>query len=239
MKLMCCLICFVMGLLVVGCGGEDEPVTKDKPDIPPPRPINLIRSEPPKGSIISLSSDLGTPVEIQLFFDRLPSNVSAGGKRAQLQGDHAFWEVTTQQFLDALKPNPVVKGGSDLSVTWVNPDGSDGEATLTFIVGFGGNPPKMVSGTVAAGDQDADPDVLNAGGIRFDFDREVRGNITIQLEDGESLDWIAAIAGKTASLTVVAGQELRHGVVYVIHIEVVSIIEEKTEFTITFRTKDE
>ena len=238
MKLMCYLICFVMGLLIVGCGGdEDEPVIEDK-DIPPPPPINLIRSEPPKGSIISLSTDLGTPVEIQLFFDRLPSYVSVSGIQAQLQDDHVFWEVSTQQFLDALKPNPAVKGGADLSVAWINPDGSDGEATLTFIAGFGGNPPEMISGTVLDGDSDVDPDVLNAG-IRFDFDREVSGNITIQPEDGKPFDWIVSFAGKTVTLTPIAGQEVQHGVVYVIHIEVVSIIEEKTEFTITFRTKDE
>ena len=80
--------------------------------------------------------------------------------------------------------------------------------------------------------------MLHAG-IRFDFDREVRGNITIRPKDGELLDWIASIAGKTATLTPIAGGELQHGVIYVIHIEVVSIIEEKAEFTITFRTKDE
>lgn len=237
MKLMCYLICFVMGLLMVGCGGKEEPVTKDKP-APLVPVLNLIRSEPPRGSIINLSSDLGYPLEIKLFFDRLPSYVSVGGIRAQLQDDHAFWEVTTQQFLDVLKPNPAVKGGADLSVAWVNPDGSDGTATLTFIVGIGGNPPEMISGTVADGDGDADPDVLHAG-IRFDFDREVRGNITIRPKDGELLDWIASIAGKTATLTPIAGGELQHGVIYVIHIEVVSIIEEKAEFTITFRTKDE
>ena len=238
MKLMCYLICFVMGLLMVGCGGEDEPVTKDKP-APIVPVVNLIRSEPPKGSIISLSDDLGTPVEIQLFFDRLPSYVSAGGKWAQLQDDHAFWEVTTQQFLDALKPNPAVKGGADLSVAWVNPDGSDGEATLTFIVGFGGNPPELLFSSVSDGDADVDPQRLNAGGIRFDFDREVRGNVTIWTKGGKPLNWIANIDGVTVTLTAVAGGELQHGVVYVIHIEVISNIEEKTEGTITFRTKDE
>ena len=237
MKLMCYLICFVMSLLMVGCGGEDEPVTKDKPT-PLVPVLNLIRSEPPNGSIINLSSDLGYPLKIQLFFDRLPSYVSVGGIRAQLQDDHAIWEVTTKQFLAVLEPNPAVKGGADLSVAWVNPGGSDGEATLTFIVGFGGNPPQMASGTVADGAQDVDPDVLNAAGIRFDFDREIRGNITIHRKDGEPLDWITSIVGKTATLTVVAGQELQHGVVYVIHIEVVNMIEEKAEFTITFSTKD-
>ena len=59
MKLMCYLICFVMGLLMVGCGG-DEVEPEDKPDIPPPPAMNLIRSEPPNGGIISLSDDLGS-----------------------------------------------------------------------------------------------------------------------------------------------------------------------------------
>ena len=162
-----------------------------------------------------------------------------GGIRAQRDGDHATWEVTTQQLLDALEPNPAVKAGADLSVAWVNRDGSDGKATLTFIVGFGGEPPQVVSGTVVDGDSDVDPEALNAGGFRFDFDREVRGNITIRQKDGELLNWIANIGGATMTLTAVWGEELEHGVVYVLHIEAINIIEEKTEFTITFKTKDE
>ena len=237
MKLMCYLICFGMVLLMVSCGGdEDDLVTKDEPDAPLPT-ANLIKSEPPNGGIISLSDDLGTPVEIKLFFDHAPTYISVGGIRAQLQGDHAIWEVTTKRLLEVLEPNAIK--GADLSVAWVNRDGSDGEATLTFIVGFGGQPPKVVSGSVSDGDADADPGHLNAAGIRFDFDREIRGNITIWTKDGEPLNWIANISGATVTLTAVAGGELRHGVVYVIHIEVISNIEEKTEGTITFRTKDE
>ena len=242
MKVMCYLICFVMILVMVGCGSDeivtrsDEIVTKDEPDVLP-SVINLIRSEPPNGGIINLSDALDTPVEIKLFFDRLPSHISVGGIRAQLQGDHAIWEVTTQRLLEVLEPNPIK--GADLSVTWVNRDGSDGEATLTFIVGFGGNPPELLFSSVSDGDADVDPQRLNAGGIRFDFDREVRGNVTIWTKGGKPLNWIANIDGVTVTLTAVAGGELQHGVVYVIHIEVISNIEEKTEGTITFRTKDE
>ncbi|MCE2397340.1 hypothetical protein J4G02_22810 [Candidatus Poribacteria bacterium] len=238
MKLMYYLICFVMGLLMVGCGGEDEPVTKDKP-APLVPVVNLIRSEPPSGSVIWTIDALDTPVEIKLFFDRLPSYVSVGGIRAQLQDDHATWEVTTQQLLDALEPNPAVKAGADLSVAWVNPDASDGKATLTFRIGLVGEQAEIFSGTVTDGESDVDPEPLNAGGFRFDFDREVRGNVTIRQKDGEPLNWISSFAGATATLTAIAGRELRHGVVYVIHIEVINNVDAKTEFTITFRTKDE
>lgn len=238
MKLMCYLICFVIGLLMVGCGGEDEPVTKDKP-APLVPVVNLIRSEPPNGSIIWTISDFGDPLEFKLFFDRLPSYVSVAGSRAQLQEDHAIWEVTTGQFLDALGPNPAVEGGADLSVAWVNPDGSDGTATLTFRIGVVGESPQMVSGTVADGDRDVDPEPLNASRLRFDFDVEVKGNATIQPKDGKPLNWIISFAGETATLTPVAGQELQHGVVYVIHIQVIDNGRRASEFTITFRTKDE
>ena len=236
MKLMCYLICFVMSLLMVSCGG-DEILTKDKPDIPPPPVTNLVRSEPPNGSVIWVIDALDTPVAIELFFDRSPPYVSVGGIRAQLDGDHAVWEVTTQQLLDALEPNAIK--GADLSVAWVNPDGSDGEATLTFRIGLVGEQAEIFSGTVADGDSDVDPEPLNAGGFRFDFDRELRGNITIRPKDGEPLNWIASFAGATVTLTAVAGEELKHGVVYVIHIEVINNVDAKTEFTITFRTKDE
>ena len=160
-----------------------------------------------------------------------------GGIWAQLDGDHAVWEVSTQQLLDALEPNAIK--GADLPVTWVNRDGSDGEATLTFRIGFVGEQAEIFSGTVADGDSDLDPELLNAAGFRFDFDREVRGNITIQPKDGEPLNWIATFGGATATLTAVWGEELQHGVVYVIHIEVINNVDAKTEFTITFRTKDE
>ena len=238
MKLMYYLICFVMGLLMVGCGGEDEPVTKDKP-APLVPVVNLIRSEPPNGGVIWIIDALDTPVEIKLFFDHLPTYVSVGGIRARLQEDYAIWEVTTGQFWDALEPNPAVEGGADLSVAWVNPDGSDGKATLTFRIGIVGEQAEIFSGTVTDGDSDVDPEPLNAGGFRFDFDREVRGNITIRQKDGEPLNWISSFAGATATLTAIAGRELRHGVVYVIHIEVINNVDAKTEFTITFRTKDE
>ena len=74
MKLMCYLICFVMILLMVGCGGnEDELVTEDKLDTSALPVANFIKSDPPNGGIINLSDALDTPVEIKLFFDRLPS----------------------------------------------------------------------------------------------------------------------------------------------------------------------
>ena len=151
MKLMCYLICFVMGLLMVSCGGEEEPVTKDKP-APLIPVVNLIRSEPPNGGVIWIIDDLTSPTQIELFFfDRPPPCVSVGGIRAELDGDHAIWEVSTQQFLEVAEPNPAARG-IDLSVAWVNWDGSDGEATLTFRIGVVGEPPQMFSGTVADGD---------------------------------------------------------------------------------------
>ena len=242
MKLMCYLICFVMGLLMVGCDGDevvigDEVVTKDKPNRPPPPVTNLIKSEPPNGGVIWIIDDLGTPIEIKLFFDHPPPYVSVGGVRAQLHGDRAIWEVTTQQFLDVLEPNAIK--GADLSVAWVNRDGSDGRTTLTFRIGLVGGQAEIVTGTVADGDQDVDPDFLNASGFRFDFNREVRGNITIQPKDGEPLNWIDQFGGVTMTLTPVEGDELQHGVVYVIHIEVIDDVRGKVEFTITFKTEDE
>jgi hypothetical protein len=160
-----------------------------------------------------------------------------GGIRAQLHGDHAIWAVTTGQLLDSGEPNPVK--GMDLSVAWVNRDGSDGRTTLTFRIGLVGEQAEIFSGTIADGDSDVDPEPLNAAGIRFDFDREVRGNITIQPKDGEPLNWIDQFGGATATLTATAGAELEHGVVYVIHIEVIDDVRGKVEFTITFKTEDE
>lgn len=132
MKLICYLICFVMSLLMVGCGGdEDEPVTEDKPDTSPLPVANFIKSEPPNGSVIWFTDAVDAPVEIRLFFDHAPTFAAVGGVPARIRGDLAIWKVDGGKFSDLLEQND-----SDLSVTWKDPDGSERETILTFEIKY-------------------------------------------------------------------------------------------------------
>ena len=240
MKLMCYLICFVMSLLMVGCGGdEDEPVTEDKPALSPLPVANFIRSEPSNGSVIGFTDDYTTPIEIRLFFDHAPTFAAVGGVPAQIHGDLVIWEVSTAEFLDLLEQND-----SDLSVTWKDPDGSERETTLTFEVKYWGNLAEIVASTLRDGDQDVDPHFLNLNGIIFVFDKEVTGTIAILPKDGGPLNWSAEWNtgeqhGAAVTIKPKRGEELQHGIIYVIQIDVQEGAGNQTYVTITFSTKDE
>ena len=98
MKLICYLICFVMSLLMVGCGGdEDEPVTEDKPDTSPLPVANFIKSDPPNGTLIGVGDDW-TDLEIRLFFDYPPTFVAVGGMPAQIHGALVIWKLGPENF---------------------------------------------------------------------------------------------------------------------------------------------
>ena len=89
----------------------------------------------------------------------------------------------------------------------------------------------------ADGANDVDPAPINAGGFRFDFDEPVTGTIKLTDEAGADLNWIANVAGQTATLTAVAGQELVNETTYKIEIDVADGAGNPLQTTITFVTK--
>ena len=80
-------------------------------------------------------------------------------------------------------------------------------------------------------------DQSNAGGFRFDFDESITGTINLTDEAGANLNWIANVAGQTATLTPVAGQELVNETIYKIEIDVRDGADNALRTTITFVTK--
>lgn len=246
MKLMCYLICFVMSLLIVGCGGdedepvvEDKPVAEDKPDTSPRPVANFIKSDPPNGTLIGVGDDW-TDLEIRLFFDYPPTFVAVGGMPAQIHGALVIWEVRSGKLLDLLEQND-----QELSLTWKDPDGSERKTVLTFEVKYDwGEPPEIIASTLRDGDQDVDPHFLNLSGIIFVFDEVVTGAIAILPKDGERLNWsvewnTGEQHGAAVTIKPRRGEELRHGVIYVIEIDVRDASGNGLPVTITFSTVDE
>ena len=129
--------------------------------------------------------------------------------------------------------------GQVLNVGWTNRDGStDSWAVGPYTVRAPDTtPPRITVGTVADGSVDVDPAPLNAGGFRFDFDEAVAGTIRLTDEAGADLNWIANVAGQTATMTPVAGQELVNETTYKIEIDVQDGEENALRATITFVTK--
>ena len=135
---------------------------------------------------------------------------------------------------------PVLPYGSvTLTIKWTNRDGSGGFATSGpyEVADVEPEPPTITSGTVQDGDADVDPAPINAGGLRFDFDEPVTGTIKLTDEAGVDLNWVATVAGQTATLTAVAGQEMINETTYKIEIDVQDGAGNQTQGTITFVTK--
>ena len=130
-------------------------------------------------------------------------------------------------------------GSVSLKVKWTNRDGSKGFKIVGPYTVADGHPapPGITSGTVIDGEPDIDPAPINAGGLRFDFDEPVTGTIKLTDEAGVDLNWIGNVAGQTATLTAVAGQELVNETTYKIEINVQSGDGNPLQLTITFVTK--
>ena len=82
------------------------------------------------------------------------------------------------------------------------------------------SPPILIAGTVRDREVKVESDLINIGGLRFDFNEPVTGTIKITDENNVNLNWIARVLGQTATLTPVKGTELAHSTTYIVHINV-------------------
>ena len=216
---------FIIGI-IGGCGDDDPPkeVTdppQSKDDVPPTPIITVIVDPPPGG-------DIDERTEFTLRFNEEVVAVTVNDATAT--GSGLTWKVV---------PYLPLGPGKTLNIKWTDQDGFTGTIEVgpysVWIFEF--EPPIITSGTVSDGDADVDPAPINSGGFRFDFDGEVTGTIKLTDEAGADLDWIANVAGQTATLTAVAGQELVNGTTYKIEIDVRDGAGNGLRVTITFVTK--
>ena len=103
--------------------------------------------------------------------------------------------------------------------------------------------PQLVGGSVRDGDENVDPERLNAAGISFAFDENLKLHKIDILHDGKSLGWtgtgLSDRVTKTLTLTVIAGKELQFDTEYVIKIYVQDNVCATSRFEIRFRTMPE
>ena len=101
--------------------------------------------------------------------------------------------------------------------------------------------PLIVAADVADGAADIDPEPLNANGIRFVFDRDIRKyEINLTFREGESLHWLPAELVKRDEIKIMPAEGvplLDFNTVYVVHIFVQDCCCLTNDFRITFRTK--
>ena len=103
--------------------------------------------------------------------------------------------------------------------------------------------PAIIFGTVRDGEDNVDPERINAHGLRFDFDEELKlFKITIW-HDGEPLSWvpddITELGVPTVTASPVFGQELQFDTEYVVKIYGQNLACRGFHLEIRFRTMPE
>ena len=231
-------ILITFGMLIIciigGCDDDSPEVVTDPSDprtddAPPPH-----TGPPFTGVVFTFTLDPAPGGEIppntqfSLTFDGTVDAVTVNGVAAT--GSGFSWAISL-----ALQEGD----GQTLNVSWTNRDGSSGsQAVGPYTVRAPDTtPPSITDGTVADGAVDVDPAPINAGGFRFDFSEDITGTVKLTDEAGADLNWIASVAGQTATLTVVAGQELVNETTYKIEIDVQDGDGNGIPVTITFVTK--
>ena len=217
-------ILITFGMLIIGIiSGCTEDPPEEITNPPQPAPAIKVMVNPASGGYIPPNA------EFALTFDEGVIAVTVNDTPAS--GSGLNWKWSAQ---------PILPYGSvTLKIKWTNRDGSGGFATSGpyEVADVDPEPPSIMSGTVSDGDADVDPAPINAGGFRFDFDEPITGTIKLTDEAGADLNWIANVAGQTATLTAIAGQELVNETTYKIEINVQDSIGFRFQTTITFVTK--
>ena len=235
------LITFGMFIICIAGGCGDNP--PEEVTDPPPEEV----TDPPQSA-----DDVGPASATEVVMDP-PSRTNAG--RVLHVPPNTEFTLTFNEEVVAVTVNDTPATGSGfnwkwsaqpalpersvmLHIEWKNRDGSKGSKTVgPYEVRHGQVvPPEIMSATVVWGEVDVDPAVINAG-IRIDFNEDVTGTIKLTDEAGVDLNWIGAVAGQTATLIPVAGQEAINETTYKIEIDVQDGVGLPLQVTITFVTK--
>ena len=225
-------------ICIIGGCGDDSPEVVTAPSNPttsgttPPRTDDA--GPPHTGRPFSIDpAPGGAPIapntQFSLNFDDTGVvAVTVNGVAATGSGTH--WTVS---------PTLLQGDGQVLNVIWTYRDGSSSsQAVGPYTVRIPDTtPPRITDGTVVDGAVDVDPAPINAAGFRFGFHEAVAGSIKLTDEAGADLNWIVNLAGQTATLTAVAGQELVNETTYKIKIDVHDGASNPLQTTITFVTK--
>ena len=230
-------ILITLGLLIIGiingCGDNPpEEVTdprQSEDNVGPPSATEVVVDPLPRASTDAVTYLIPRNTKFTLTFNEGVIAVTVNDMPAL--GSGLVWKWSARP---ALPYGPI-----KLQIEWTNRDGSKGFSAVGPYRAADVNifPPEIASGTVSDGAADVDPAPINAGGFRFDFDEHITGNIVLTDEAGANLDWIANVAGQTATLTAVAGRELVNETTYKIEIDVQDGVGNPLRVTITFVTK--
>ncbi len=221
-----------VAFMVTGCGDDDDDDNNDDnndvanddddDDAGPPDATTVTVDPAPGGA------EIPSNTQFTLTFDQGVTAATVNGAAATGAGIN--WTASP-----ALQQGP----GQSLNIEWTNRGGSTGSQAVGpyTVKDPDTTPPAFTAQTVNDGDADVDPAPINQGGLRFDFDEPISGTVKLTDEAGADLNWQASVAGQTATLTAIAGQELANETTYIVEIAVKDGSGNENAAKITFVTK--
>ena len=100
--------------------------------------------------------------------------------------------------------------------------------------------PQLIAGSVRDGEINVDPELINAGGLRFDFHENLKLRKVDFFREGEPLNWLGTGLSDHVTPTVIlipfAGMELQFDTEYVIKMYVQDLACISSRVEIRFRT---
>ena len=132
-------------------------------------------------------------------------------------------------------------GSATLNIGWTNKDGSAGagaSVALTIQAEADTTAPAIDSSTVSNNDKDVDPAGLNTDGISITFSEDVTaGDISISIEGGDALNWLADWSANSVTIVPAKGAELGNETSYEISVSTEDGSANKLDATISFVTR--
>lgn len=213
-----------------------QPTDPSPPDVPSPPPVREEVAPPPP--------PVGPPPATDVQVSPAPGTTILPNPRLVLTFDQNIIAATVNRFPatgfgQSWRAFPtLIAGSAFLNIEWTNQDGSVGSKAVGpySVREPDRTPPNIVSGTVANGEIKVDSLRINAGGFRYDFDETVTGNIRLLDGSGVALNWVATVAGQTATLIWGVGQKLLPESTYFIEIDVQDAVGNQSEIRIVFVT---
>ncbi len=213
-------------VFMVGCGGDEAGEEDGEDDGTAQLSATTIASTNP-----AQGSEVPPNASVSLTLDEAVNSVTVNGTAAT--GSGKTWSIN-------LTGLDLPAGSATLNIAWKNKDDTDGSATAAFTIQETADTtaPTITDSTVSNNDKDVEPAGLNTDGISFTFSEDVTpGDISISIEGGDALNWLADWSANSVTIVPAKGAELGNETSYEIKVSAEDAAANELDATISFTTK--
>ena len=212
-------------VFMVGCGGDDDGEDEGDEGTMEQPSATTATTSPAAGSEVAPNASL------TITLDEAVDAVTVNGTAAA--GSGKTWTLN-------LAGLNLPAGSATLNIGWTNKDGTagSGSVALTIQAEADTTAPSIDSSTVSNNDKDVDPAGLNTDGVTITFSENVNeGDISLSIEGGDALNWLAEWSANSVTIVPAKGAELGNETTYEISVSTEDGAGNAFSTTISFTTK--